>query len=371
MRITRRKSRLLGIVLGLSALAASIVTASSASALAARGTRPEAPAAAGGYLWYSGTGPLNPRFAYDSADSAAGAVTESSSVTGEYFVQFAKMPTKSTVAQVTSYRTSDFCVIAQWGESTSGAYGVSVDCYTSATGTPQNAPFTLVVAHADAVRHGVFDYSFDYQDNKSGPLTLYGQYNSSHKKNSVKLLGTGKYQVTLGGPKTKGTQGVVKLTGIGATAVNCELQGWTGSAKGELVDVGCYGAGHVAQDSDFVVTYSTASNLMGISGQVAANALADGSKPLYQPTVQYDSIRGARITVVHYSTGLYEVLPVGSSGDASKWGGDVQVNAVNNVGRNCVVESWGQQLTPSLLIGCYDQAGQLVNSPFAVEWMVP
>jgi hypothetical protein len=113
------------------------------------------------------------------------------------------------------------------------------------------------------------------------------------------------------------------------------------------------------------------SNLMGENGQTDANAFANGRGGVYQPSVQYDSHHGAHITVVHYSTGSYEVLTPGSEGDAAHWGGDVQVSAVGTSGVHCIVNGWDQELTPAIDVECFDSHGSLANSSFAVEWVVP
>ena len=102
--------------------------------------------------------------------------------------------------------------------------------------------------------------SFVHKSNASGTLTQ-SQYNSSHLHNSVRYLGTGRYQVTLGGPASKGTQGIVEAPAYGSAAGGCELVGWTGTTTGELVN-GCFGAGSTRANSQFLVTYATANNLM-------------------------------------------------------------------------------------------------------------
>ena len=219
-----------------------------------------------------------------------------------------------------------------------------------------DAQFTLLVTHPSSPPHGTFDYSLNTRANTSGKLTSF-QFNSAHKQNSIKHLGTGKYQLTLGGPKTAGTQGIVKLSAYGNTPGDCELGGWKGSASGELVNVDCYGVGHVLADRDFIITYASANSIMGINGQVVANAFANSKAAVYQPAVQYDSAKGAKVTVAHLATGRYNVLTAGSAGNVAKFGGDVQVNAVGTNGRHCSVIGWAQELTPSIDIECDDSQG--------------
>ena len=67
-----------------------------------------------------------------------------------------------------------------------------------------------------------------------------------------------------------------------------------------------------------MVTYTTADGLMGINNQVVANAFANSTAAVYQPTGQDNSARGAKVTIVHYQTGSYEVLPAGSAGNVAQ-----------------------------------------------------
>ena len=360
----------------LAAVVASTVLASTApAALAAPAARPATATAIAGYVW-SDDGAATPD-SYYAYNSTGGAITQTSPAPGEYQIDFAGLGgiSGTAVAQVTTYDDEFNCDVAGWGPSSGAGTDllVSVSCYTlaGAVATTSDIEFDLVVTHAVSPPHGVFDYSFVYKDNSSGNLVSY-QYNSSHKKNSVKHLSKGHYQVTLAGPSSKGTTGIVKVSAYGNEPGNCELEGWTGSAKGELVNVDCYTLHHAAQNREFIVTYATATSLLGINGQTIANAFANGSSALYQPKVQFDSRKGARVSVVHYSTGEYGVLAVGSGGNVVHWGGDVQVSAVDSKGRLCVSDGWSQAaLTPSLTVDCYDAKGDSVDSSFTVEWVVP
>ena len=365
----------LAVTLSAAALsAAALVAPSSAAAsgtarLAGPGPKPAVASAIAAYFW---SGDNNGYYTYDSAASGSGTVTMAALGTGDYEVTFANMGSVGNVAvpQVTTYGSNDNCAVTGWSP-VANALQVNVSCSRMDTGALDNAEFDLVITRPTHPVNGTFDYSLVSRVNSSGKLTSF-QYNSSHKSNSVRHLRTGQYQVTLGGPRTTGTHGIVKVTAFGAEPGDCELESWSGSAKGEVVNVGCYRLGHVAQNREFIVTYATASSLMAINGQVAANAFANTKAAVYQPADQYDSTRGAKVTVVHYATGSYEVLPAGSSGNVAKWGGDVQVNAVDSRGRHCFVVGWSQQLTPSISISCVSKTGgQPVDSPFTVEWVVP
>ena len=346
-------------------------TANAAPANAATATaRPATSNAVAGYAWVDGG--LQTYYDFDSANGRGSAVTYSSPATGIYQIEFGNLGgiARNADVQVTPYSVDENCAPSGWTND-HGKLRVVVDCY-SLSGTLSEANFDLIVTHPSSPPNGVFDYSLVYTPNSSGVLTT-NQYNSSHKKNSVKHLGTGKYQVLLGGQKTTGRQGIVHVTAYGAQPGNCELVSWAGSAQGELVNVDCFGPGpgHVAQNRKFIVAYATASSLMGIKSQVVANAFANGKTQLYAPGLQFDSKHGAKVSVLRNETGRYEVLPVGSGGNTDKWGGDVQVSAVGTKDQLCISGGWGQFTNPSLTVECFDRSGNPADVPFTVEWVVP
>jgi hypothetical protein len=329
--------------------------------------RPAANSPIAGYVL---SGDTTGYYTYDSADSGPDAVTVASIGTGAFKVDFAGLATiaQAAAAQVTAFSAADSCAVditRQVGRDLE----VIVQCVRVATGNAdRDAEFDLVVTRPVQPVHGTFDYSVVTK--LSGPLTQH-QYNSAGQANTVKHLGPGEFQVTLGGPKTAGRPGIVKISALQPSDGSCELGGWQSSAKGVVVDVGCYKFPHTPADQHFVVTYTTANSLMGINNQVVANAFADSTAAVYQPAVQYDSTPGAKVTIVHYQTGSYEVLPAGSAGDTAKFGGDVQVSAVGHKGQFCIVNGWSHQLTPSISVACYDRNGVLTDAPFTVAWVVP
>jgi hypothetical protein len=324
------------------------------------------PATAGYVLSGNGTG----YYTYDSAVSSPDAVTVTSIGTGVFKVDFAKlgMIAGAAAAQVTAFNAADSCVL-DIPRRVGSDLEVIVQCVRVATGNADlDAEFDLVVTRPAHPPAGTFDYSVVTK--LSGPMTQH-QYNSSGKPNTVKHLRPGEFQVTLGGPRTTGRQGIVKVSALQPSDGSCQLAGWQGFAKGVLVNVDCYTFPHTPADQHFVVTYTTADGLMGINNQVAASAFANSTAAAYQPTGQDNSTRGAKVTIVHYQTGSYEVLPAGSAGNVARFGGDVQVSAVGNQGDFCIVNGWSQQLTPSISVTCYDKNGNLADAPFTVAWVVP
>jgi hypothetical protein len=65
------------------------------------------------------------------------------------------------------------------------------------------------------------------------------------------------------------------------------------------------------------------------------------------------------------------LLAAGSSGNTVMWSGDVQISPVGTSGARCFVQSWSQELTPSINIECVNKSGNIADSPFTVEWVVP
>ena len=324
-----------------------------------------------GYLWWDDhtTSPASPK-SYYAFDSVGGSMTVSTPATGQYIADFGGLSSiaGSAIAQVTTYGSADSCAVGSYASDGHGGLKVYVDCF--AGNTRANAEFDLMVSHPTGTPSGTYDYAYVNKISSSGGLVV-RQYNSARKDNSVKFLGTGKYQVTFGGPRTSGTAGIAKVSAFGNAPGDCELVKWFGSAAGEVVDVNCYSGSHAAQNRAFLVTYAATNNLMGQNSGVDANAFAHGTSPVYQPLVQYANGRGARVTVVHYSTGSYEVLAAGSKGNIAEWGGDVQVNSVGASDGRCTVTNWTQQITPAIDIECVNKHGAPADTPFTVEWVVP
>jgi hypothetical protein len=372
-RTTRRTRRLAGTLSAAALASATLATSGSALASPASraGDRPAVPAAhsaVAAYAWWDGLS-LDSYYDYNST---GGTISVTTGSTGQYTVDFGGMGSISThaIVQVSSYEGATVCAVSGWSADGS-ALQAFVDCYDQVTGAAHVGKFNLMVTHVSAAPHGTFDFSYVWRDASSGKLTGNYQYNSAHKANSVKHLGIGRYAVTFPGPRSSGTSGSVKVTPFGAGAGDCELAGWHGSAIGEVISVNCFTVAHAPQNREFMVTYAATNNLMGQNGFTDASAYATKTAALYQPAIQYGSAHGARVSVVHYSTGSYEVLPVGSGGDFADWGGDVQVNAVGTNGAHCVSNGWASELTPSVDVSCYGRHGSLANSPFTVEWVVP
>jgi hypothetical protein len=273
------------------------------------------------------------------------------------------------IVAVTAYHTTGTCEVSGWSPSGSNLHAF-VDCHDD-DGNPAASLFDLVVTRPASPPNGVYDYSF--VNDSTGSKTLSAdQYNSAHKKNAVKFLSAGKYQVTFGGGKSSGTHGTVQLSMYGSTGGECDLVGWHGARTGEIVDVDCFGSNGVPEDSDFTLIYASASNLLGLNGIATANAFANRSGTAsYRPSVQYDSVHAASVTVKHLGPGQYEVVFTGSEGTSAN-GGDVQVSAIGENGQVCTVDDWDQAKTPAAFLTCAVEADGAApfDTQFVVNWVV-
>jgi hypothetical protein len=359
---------ILAVPLAAMTLAAPAGAASAQRATAStRHASPATGSAAAGYLWTSSTlgGPVNAFYAFNSA-GGPGSVTKTA--TGQYTVTFPRLGSIATrsVVQVTPYSAAVTCTIGSWGSQSVNLIA-TVLCFSLSGHAPADAEFDVLVSHPLTTPHGIYDYAYVYKN--SGQLTSTYQYDSAHRNISVANPRTGQYVVTFGGPRSSGVQGTVKVSPYGLTAGDCQPVGWHGSATGEVVDVDCRNAAGAFANRQFTVTFAAANNLLGLNGKTTANALEGSGAALIEPSVQYDSGRGARVTIIHTDTGMYEVALVGSRGNRSN-GGDVQVSAVGDTGRHCISNGWSVGLTPIANVECYDASGHLADARLAVDWVV-
>lgn len=300
-------------------------------------------------------------------DSAGGAVSANHVGTGQYEVTFGKLGFVGGDVQLTSL-TGLTCTVGFWGPSGRDLQ-VSVDCYNQFS-APVDSGFQVLVTRAHSRPDGVLDYDWVFKG--IGNLTGSFQYNSSHKTNSVRHPATGEYVVTMPGPgRTGASQGTVKVSPYGAGGGGCEVANWRTTRAGEQITVRCFAAGGAAQNRRFDIVYARSNNLMGQNGQVTANALANGSTVMYQPKVQFDSHRGARVTILHLDRGFYEAIFIGSNTTANANGGsgNLQVTAVSSSPKICSVQPVHSH-TPVAFISCEGANLDSTNTAFTIQWVV-
>jgi hypothetical protein len=297
-------------------------------------------------------------------DTNGGAITVATLSTGDYQVTLGGLGgITGGMVQVTPFNAKGTCAAGGWFPSGS-ALVVNVFCY-SLTGHPANTGFALIVTQPVTAPPGTFDYSWVYRAASSGKLTGQYQYNSAHKGNSLRHLGTGRYQVTFSGAAPAGTKGTVKVSAYGSAAGDCAASGWHGSSKGLVVDVNCYAASGKPVNRDFDVTYAARTNLMGLGIYPTANALVSAAGRVL---TQFDSQHKAHVTVTHAKRGLYLMQLNGIPENFS--GGDVQVSPVTGNKDHCVAVKWkGYAHKTVATVDCFDGHGLAVNSAFAIQFV--
>jgi hypothetical protein len=271
--------------------------------------------------------------------------------------------------QVSGLDSQGSCVVQSWNPAGSDLI-VNVACYH--LGVPSDEQFDILVTQPRSTPAGVLDYAWMNRPASSGKLTGAYDYNSSHKTNSVSHRGTGRYLVTLPGPQVIGTStGSVKVTAYGTGAGGCQLATWHSTPSGQLVGVDCFTSAGVPQDRKFTIAYVKSGNLLGLNGQVDANALANGQSPVYQPAIQYDSNHAARVTVVHLDTGYYEVVAAGSNPTHRAGGGDgdAQLTTAGSIPVTCGFYEIGTH-QPAVYVTCSNPAGHPANAAFTFQWVV-
>jgi len=329
------------------------------------------PTAIAGYVWSGDT------TGYYAFDSNGGTATIEGDGTGSYFADFPGLQDlKKEHIDISTYGPGASCALFGT-QDLSSMLSVSINCY-AANGDLADSAFDILVTQPTRTPAGVFDYVV-VPPAKSQKLTGPGQYNSSGKASSVRHLSAGRYQITMPGPAASGTTGTVQVTDIDhGSPGSCELSGWHGTRAGEVIDVGCFSLSGARQNRSFGVSYVRSGNLMGFGGpnpsDKVTSAYAYASQPataVYQPASQYDSVRGATVAIIRQGTGQYLVIPSGSAGPYSAFGGDVQVSAVGSADDRCSVASWQQEATPEIYVTCLTRHGAKANSAFTVQWTVP
>jgi hypothetical protein len=330
------------------------------------------PTAIAGYLW---SGDTNGYYAFDSTGRTA---TIEPDGTGSYFAVFPGLQHLANEhIDLSTYGSGAACQVYD-AQNEPSNLTLAIDCNNS-SGAPADSAFDVVVTQPTRPPSGVFDYDLAPATG-SRRLTGDGQYNSSGRANSVRHLSTGRYQITMPGPRASNAAGTAQVTDQDKTSTtgHCELAGWHGTRAGVIVDVGCFKADGARQNRTFGVSYVRSGNIMGYGGPTSADrvvsAYAYASRPtanVYQPASQYSSARGAYVAVLRLRRGMYLVVPSGSAGSYATYGGDVQLSAVGTSDHRCYVDEWDEQLTPMIYVDCVTRTGARADSAFTIQWVVP
>ncbi|MEM1008640.1 MAG: hypothetical protein AAGJ35_06505, partial [Myxococcota bacterium] len=189
-------------------------------------------------------------------------------------------------------------------------------------------------------------------------------YNSTGKTNTVKFLGTGRYEVIVRGQSLPG--GHVQITSYGNPAHYCKVQSWTRKNNNTHVFVRCFRTTGALTNSLFSLLYSKRSPSGGnVGGYVWANNLTSSS---YTPPIsfQYNSLYPAVATTQNTagknnSTGSYWVKYPKIKGKPST----ALVTAYGANSDYCKIRSWSALSTDAKVnVQCFNRLGNPVNARF-------
>ena len=185
------------------------------------------------------------------------------------------------------------------------------------------------------------------------PSTSYS-YNSAGGAITITRSSTGTYSVTFGNLSIN--SGDVQVSAYGSSA-HCNVTSWGGSS----VSVACYAPNGTAVDSDYTVLV-VLNDTTTVADPVAYAWASQPTTASYTASASYAyNAGGGAITATRSATGKYAMAFAG----LNLGGGDVQVSAYNS-SANCEVASWS---STTANIQCYDNAGSLVDSNYAVLLM--
>lgn len=201
--------------------------------------------------------------------STGGSVTVTRTALGAYSVIFPGLAGTGGIAHVTAVnRTGEWCQVASYGPSGS-AERVDLRCFRVGGG-PADTRFSVLYsagagsgapggyAHVRALAGGGFAVSA----------------NSTGAANSVVLGSPGIYTVTLPGVGlgAGSPAGGLQVTAVGTVPARCKVLGWSSTASGQTVGVGCTNPGGGAANSAFDLSYQFARPI--VSGAPAPTRFA-------------------------------------------------------------------------------------------------
>jgi hypothetical protein len=318
-----------------------------------------------GYVWSgnpTASGPPDPDYSYNSAGRG---VAISHTGRGTYTVRFAGLGGAALgTVDVTDEEFAGTCHVARWGSSRSA--GVAYVACLSPAGVPADSTFDLAMTMPVRAPAGVMDFAWVFNPVMSSRLTGAHQYNSAGKVNSVRHLGTGRYQLTLPGPASAGVRGTAAVTAFGPAAGDCAVAGWHGTTRGEVVDVDCFSPAGSPQNREFVVTYVRGTGIIGQNGLRFANVYANQPTAAhYRPVTQDGSTSAVGVTVTRLGQGSYELILANAGTMVNA--GDPQVSTAGNADRHCFVPLWDRGLTPVVFVECVTNHNAFADTPFTLQ----
>jgi hypothetical protein len=205
------------------------------------------------------------------------------------------------------------------------------------------------------------DFSTDVADYT--PAETY-QYNSTGELNTIKRNDVGNYAVSMPGMSMQ--EGTVQITAITEDGRKCGL----GAIKGKEAPVLCYDATGAPVDTNFFLLYFVGT--IPVASGETSGAWVWGNDPVadsYTPDERYQyNSTGATNTITREGAGRYWVDLPGLGAES----GNIQVTAGNSgPGVTCSVLKWelAADNLKRILVGCYDAAGQSVDSGYTLLYV--
>ncbi len=202
-----------------------------------------------------------------------------------------------------------------------------------------------------------------------GTLTPVESFNSTGGANSVAIVGTGLFQVTLPGLGNGLDSNVqVNASNTNGTPHICTSQGW-GSSNGVDVfaNVACFDFSGNPYSGDFTLFYQARSSAPGgWLGYLWANQPTTAS---YTPSADYNyNNTGGTNTVTRQSAGVYTATFPGL-----RAGGNPQVTAYafsGGASARCTISDWtaGKATTTQIGVRCFDGHGLPADEYFSLAY---
>ncbi len=290
-----------------------------------------------------------PNAAY-SYNSTGGIITAARIAAGRYTMTFGGLSLASAAALVSAQGSDRHCTVHSLGAANVSTIGVR--CYDAA-GNLADSRYTVQI-----LRNGRFSEAsaaaYVWANDSTGasyvPSASYS-YNSGGGAITATRTATGAYALSFGGLNLIGAS--VKVSAFNSQRV-CNPQAWTGST----LEVRCYDASGTLADSQY--TASVVLPNQPVSMRIAAYAWAnEPTSDSYTPAESYSyNSAGGAIFATRYDVGDYTVTFQNLQID----NGNVQVTPYDT-SASCTVSSWSES---SVNVGCYNTAGQPVDSRFIV-----
>jgi hypothetical protein len=319
--------------------------------------RPGAPvqgfAGVEGWAWVVARQPTSasyvPRPRDQGTSVAAGTNAIARLATGTYLVRFGGFQTPAPVIHATAISGGpDLCSVGDRGLDGSD-YLVQVTCFDR-LGNARDLAFSLDVAAYTTLADDM-GYVIDEQPGQA-MSTPAVQYSSAQATNTVKRLGTGRWEVTLPALGGGTARGGVIATDTDAGAASCRVTGWT---AGIVATVACRTAAGALADRPFSLTYLRDRGLKEPGAAIVAYLRSDHPSAASSVPARgfWFSSAGRRPAIARASVGRYVVTLPGVGP-----GGSAQVTAFGAGTRRCGLGAIRHAGTPQrLVVRCWTADG--------------